>query len=97
MQKYMLTLIIKLLLLAVCYIKIQEETHMLGFSIFPSLLCLTETWKSNYLPFLSNSKTFVQLISALNFVFLSLNPCIMHHSNPENAIKVETKVYFNPH
>lgn len=64
---------------AFSYVLCKNKTRKptLGFSIFSALLCLTftETWESNYLPFPSNHKTFGQLISALNFVFLSLNPC----------------------
>lgn len=50
---------------------------MLGLPISSSLLCLilAETWESNYLLFLSNNKTFAQLISALDFVFPSPIPC----------------------
>lgn len=70
-------LIINLLLLATGCVKISEEKACWNFPFFPSLLCLTltETWESNYLLFLSNNNILAQLISALNFVFLSPHPC----------------------
>lgn len=77
MQKYMLTLIVNPLLLAMGCVNISEEKKHAGVFRLPSLSCLpfTETWESNYLLFLSNNETFTQLISDLDFVVLSLNPC----------------------
>lgn len=73
----MLTLIINLLLLAMVVQKYQKEKHAGIFNLLSlfAFLLLKPGCQIICLFFLSKNKTFARLISALNFVVLSLNPC----------------------